>query len=344
LLSEPDPVYLNAEVQDVICNAESNGSINLNPTGGTPDYVYSMDSITWTNDPFFDGLSNGQYPIYFLDSNSCFKDSLITIEQPDSLEIEISVASQITCAGASNGELLVEVNGGIYPYKANIQDDTLSGNDFQFVDLSTGNQLIYVTDSNACAKEAFFFLDEPDSLVAEIAPVELLCFGDNNGIGVVNAAGGFGTFNYQWDNLTQDQDHITLPNLIAGITYSVIISDTVDANCFIVKQVEPTQPPPILFDIFPMSESCDSTDIGALVMVNSGGVTPFQYAVNDGQPVDSAYFYGLSKATTKFTVIDATFCVFEEYAVPYNPNLTEAFSKWSGWIYPLPILLQAFSI
>jgi gliding motility-associated-like protein len=142
---------------------------------------------------------------------------------------------------------------------------------------------------------------------------------------VVNAAGGFGTFNYQWDNLTQDQDHITLPNLIAGITYSVIISDTVDANCFIVKQVEPTQPPPILFDIFPMSESCDSTDIGALVMVNSGGVTPFQYAVNDGQPVDSAYFYGLSKATTKFTVIDATACVFEGYAVPYNPNLTEAF-------------------
>jgi gliding motility-associated-like protein len=325
-VSQPDSLWANvSELQKIDCYGESNGILEINAFDGTSGYFFSIDGITFSQDSIFNGLNAGIYPYWVKDMNSCTFIDTITILEPDSLEFDISIASIITCAGANNGQLQVEVSGGIYPYRATILDDTFIGNDFLFSDLSAGEYLVLVIDSNECISQQSFILQEPDPLVAEIAPVELTCFGDNNGIGIVNTAGGFGAYNYQWDNLTQDQSQITQSNLIAGITYSVIIRDTADANCLIIEYVTPTQPPPILFDILPLSESCDSTDIAVRIEVSTGGVFPFQYAVNDEQPVNSSYFEDLSPVNTKFSVIDYTACVFEGNFVPYNPNLTKAF-------------------
>ena len=323
-VTEPDILYFNALVQNVNCNTDATGSININPLGGTPSYLFSMDSLVWSVNPVFDTLDAGQYSIYITDANNCAKDSLVSIVQPDSLSL-ILEPDEVTCNGGSNGQILVIASGGTFPYIAVLQEDTLVGNNLLFSDLPANNYMVFVVDSNNCTSLQSFLIEEPDSLVAEIAPVQLTCFGDQNGIGVVNAAGGSGSYNYQWNNLTDDQSYITQPNLIAGITYSVIISDSIDDNCFIINEVIPVQPPPILFDIVPMSLSCNPNDRAVLIEVSSGGVFPFLYQVNNTPPTDVSFFYDLDAIPAQFTVIDSAGCDFHQDFIPFNPNLTEAF-------------------
>ena len=68
-IEEPSAININANYYDAYCG-ENNGGIYLEPTGGTPPYIYVFEGINYDNGQFFD-LAPGVYLTGVIDINNC---------------------------------------------------------------------------------------------------------------------------------------------------------------------------------------------------------------------------------------------------------------------------------
>lgn len=69
-LSEPEqPLYVLSDYSDIICLNSSDGFINLNPSGGTPPYIYSWSNGAETQN--ISDVSAGSYSVTVTDNHGC---------------------------------------------------------------------------------------------------------------------------------------------------------------------------------------------------------------------------------------------------------------------------------
>jgi len=66
---EPDSITINPSITDPTCIGEADGSIVLNPTGGTPPYSFLWSDAETTADRH--GLEAGTYTVDIMDANGC---------------------------------------------------------------------------------------------------------------------------------------------------------------------------------------------------------------------------------------------------------------------------------
>ena len=72
IISEPPPLVLNlVDSTHILCTGEFTGSITVAASGGTPDYLYSIDGSNWLSSPTFIDLPAGTYSISSQDANGC---------------------------------------------------------------------------------------------------------------------------------------------------------------------------------------------------------------------------------------------------------------------------------
>ena len=87
-------------ISEITCNNENNASITVLATGGQLPYVYSNTNGVFTqNGISFINLSPNQYIMYIRDSKGCIDRDTVVITQPDSLYIDTTIFSHITCNG-----------------------------------------------------------------------------------------------------------------------------------------------------------------------------------------------------------------------------------------------------
>lgn len=87
-------------VQGVNCFSPSGGSINLNVTGGTPNYTYLWSNASTAQDP--QNLAAGTYTVTITDANSCTRTATATV--PSDFTAPTAVTSppnMITCSAPS---------------------------------------------------------------------------------------------------------------------------------------------------------------------------------------------------------------------------------------------------
>ncbi len=87
---EPPPIDPVITTEDASCFGERDGSIHLEPTGGTPPYKYSMDGENFFGSSTFIGLEAGTYNLFIRDANGCLWNGNVTVNQPDEFRIEFS--------------------------------------------------------------------------------------------------------------------------------------------------------------------------------------------------------------------------------------------------------------
>jgi gliding motility-associated-like protein len=324
-----EPLVFDASIHNATCYELDNGWVQFAASGGVGGYQYSIDNIQWNTSGNFSGLGSGFYDFILQDANECLKDTTLFIGQPDSLYIQVNFIHPVTCSDPFSGEIDVSIIGGTAPYETILNDDTLQGPYISFTDLAVGSYQLFAIDHYNC--EAYFdtLVTEVDSIAISVSPVALDCYGSNDGIASVNFEGGSGGYMIQWDNVSEDQTATTQANLVAGVTYTVIVSDSLDADCSAMAQVIPTQPEEIIFELFPFSGSCDPNDVSVSVEIVSGGVGPFQYSINNGVPVNSGIFIDVATISTPFTVFDSDACSETEWIIPENPNAIHAYFEVS---------------
>lgn len=161
---ELNPIVVSTSVSNVLCNNDSNGSIDLTVSGGTIPYVFLWSDST-TNEDIWD-LTTGNYAVLITDANGCTYDDTIEVSQPDSL---LAIANSPILSNGHNtsfyegndGTIDVTVTGGTQPY---IYDWSNGANTEDLSALTAGNYTLTVTDSNGCSYTLSIVLDEPYDL------------------------------------------------------------------------------------------------------------------------------------------------------------------------------------
>ncbi|PZX95411.1 hypothetical protein DOS84_02275 [Flavobacterium aquariorum] len=167
------PITLGSTNVNPKCNGSSDGTIQLNPGGGSGGFTYSTDGITYNSTSFFTGLSAGTpYTYYVKDTNKCTKSLTVTLTAPSKINGTATVTTPYTCN--SPATITVSgVTGGTAPYNytlnrgATVVSSNTTGifNNISVV----GSYTVTITDSNSCS----FTTTPALSIVALNPPTDL---------------------------------------------------------------------------------------------------------------------------------------------------------------------------
>ncbi len=153
-----------------------------------------------------------------------------------------------------------------------------------------------------------------------LSPTSLstLCNGSKEGQVTINATGGTGVLQYQFEAQGFQTKNTTFGNLTAG-TYTVGVKDAL--GCTVQKSVVVTQPSPLSVSIGPVSTKCVGGSDGAFLAIASGGVGDYRFILNNGAPQASGVFLNLKPDTTyALTVADKNICVLYRTVIIPQPT------------------------
>ena len=277
-ISEPSPLLLESSVISdysgfgVTCNQGNDGFVNINVSGGTLPYSYS-----WSNSSSSQNISNltsGTYSCIITDSNGCelIIDNLF-VSEPDGVNI-ISTIVPVSCSGASDGSIFIEVSGAIPPYSYSwFSSGGFSSNDSNIANVSTGEYILTIIDDNNCQFQEVFNVTTPNPVEITGTVEGISCFNANDGSVSVSVSGGNGSYNYEWfvdGNFLSNATDIT--NLSPAI-YEIIVTD--DEGCFESSIFELIEPELLTANIEIFDVNCFGDNSGNVNTIISGGTPPY---------------------------------------------------------------------
>ncbi|MCB9203587.1 MAG: gliding motility-associated C-terminal domain-containing protein [Flavobacteriales bacterium] len=267
VLTQPNPITINEIHQDVSCNGDTDGAINISVFGGTPGYSYEWLPGGSTSEDTAD-LAPGTYEVFVTDANGC-EDSLeVEILEPAVLELN-PFSTDATCPGTCDGTMGVNPTGGTGPYTYNWTPSSISGP--SSVSVCAGTYSVLVVDANGCEDTASFTISD-NQLQVSVAVTQISCNGTCDGEAVATVTGNNGPFTYDWQ--PSGGNGPTASNLCAG-NYTLSVTDA--NNCTITENFTIVEPDPIVISLAVTDVSCEGGSDGAIDLTVSGGNGPYIY-------------------------------------------------------------------
>ena len=296
IVEEPEVITIQNSTKTVNCFGGNDGEIMLTSSGGSGSYSY-----IWSNgkqESELIGLTAGEYMVTVLDDNGCEKDQNFIITEPSEL-VPVTSKTDVSCVGNDDGFIMVELSGGVAPYRyiwANgITTSALN-------QLSPGDYLVSVSDSNNCNLQISVEIVEPLILSVSGNIIHPKCFGDNKGSIQVVSNGGVGIHNYSWSNGLELN---YIENLGSG-TYTLSVSD--ENNCLETFDYEIIEPLPLIVE-YEMINTCYGLTNGEVQLVIEGGQNPYITSWDNGQV--GVNIGGLAEGTHSYVVEDNNGCLLE---------------------------------
>ncbi len=278
-IDEPNDIGVDADVSDVLCNDDSNGSIELIPFGGSNNNFF----CEWEQLGFGctqDGLEAGEYFVTVTDGAGCTEEFIFEIEEPDELEVNLTT-TDASSPGASDGTATANVTGGTpgydYDWSNGANTQTITG-------LSPGSYSVTVTDDNNCeTTESVMVSGGACTLTVSPMLSAVACYGESTGMIGLAVMGGSAPLTYQWSNNTSDPNLVNVP---AGV-YGVTVTDTGGCSqAFTGLNV--TQPDSLdvtLVDL--QSVACPGEATGSIAVAVSGGAQDYVLTWSTGATNDT---------------------------------------------------------
>ncbi len=220
----------------VSCSGSEDGMLQPWVRGGNPPYTFE-----WNNGDTTEMISNlpaGNYELIVTDSRGCQDFISMTVEEPETLQIEFSEIISESCLDLADGSASAIGSGGTAPYLfewSNGQEGTTADN------LLTGKHLVTITDAAGCTLVDSVLVPEPIPLAAETEVLNT-CEDLTNGLVNLNPTGGKAPFEIDWP--FEGVDGPQLDSVGEG-TYTFRIIDACD-NLFIDSiEIEILSPPSI---------------------------------------------------------------------------------------------------
>jgi hypothetical protein len=158
-----------------------------------------------------------------------------------------------------------------------------------------------VTDSNSCVvSSSVWYGIQVSQVVATVIPVNVNCFGNNDGSLQAIATGGHPPYTYAWSNGSTVQN---LTNIPVG-TYTATITDSYGCSATVTGTV--LQPALLVANITVTNESAIGACDGAIDLTVTGGVSPYAYAWSNGAVTED--IISLCSGTYSVTIVDANGC------------------------------------
>jgi hypothetical protein len=304
-ISEPTALIANSTVTNAICNGSFDGTITVNASGGTGDYMYSINEKDYQYENVFGELEVGAYEVIVVDENGCELIVPANITQPSIITTSITTGTS-TC-GNNNGTLLVTASGGSgsgYQYSLDGINFSPSGT---FSSLAAGGYFVVVNDGNGCTNVFNTNINDADGPVfTSVSNTDVACHnGENGSISVNSVTGGTGTLQYSI-NGTSWQTSTTFTNLEAG-TYSLLVKDA--NGCIGESTIVINEPNAFTITATTTDAVCHGSNTGTAVINAAGGSGTLAYSIHNGfNYVSSNTFSNLGEGNYTVIVRDAAGC------------------------------------
>jgi gliding motility-associated-like protein len=196
-IANPPAITANLiSVQNVSCNAATDGEATVSGSGGTPPYIFQWDaSANDQNTATATGLAAGDYSVSVADANDCSAILQVTIEEPAPIHVSFS-AEPVSCFGFRDGATEAAATGGNVPYLFNWSNGETGP---QLDSLFAGDYSLTLTDAQGCSTVAVSTVTQPDSALTAIALIEdVSCTGRRDGKIFIHAFGGTAPYQYRF--------------------------------------------------------------------------------------------------------------------------------------------------
>lgn len=333
-ITEPLLLQANSSGTDLICNNDFSGKISIVPTGGTLNYLYSVDGGT-TYQPFgvYDNLIANTYSTIVLDANNCSDTIPITISEPPAITTNVTTTN-VSCFGACDGTIDLAPAGGTgalsFQWTANIAAANMSN----AINVCAGNYNTIITDANGCVFQEFnIAVTEPPQLVINsVVASNTSCYNVCDGQIVVNAPLGV-NFEMVLNGTPTANTTGTFINL-CDHNYDIIVTDIQGCQAFSNTSI--TEPDTLINN--PPSDwtnVCFGSSINISPGYTSGGTLPYTYNWTDANAnsyPNTQTFTQIATAPNTFTydISDANGCT----AGPFSFNMTVTDPLIFQSIYP----------
>jgi len=299
LQTEPLAISVSVESEPT-CNGDANGVAELTVSGGVAPYIYA-----WPNggaDARNENLTAGTHTVSVTDDNGCQTTTNITMSEPDAVQIAIVSSKEVSCKGEANGEVTVEVTGGVEPYAFTWTDGETA---MSRTALIAGTYDAIVSDANACTATLSVSISEPTEVLSASATVlsNPLCDGKTDGHVQIVPVGGTAPYAYAWTDGSTDAERTDL----GTGSYTVTVSDANLCEDIVTFNLVPGAGQFAATTVVDNNVSCKGGNDGQVTISENGGSAPYIYNWNDGGTGQNRT--DLSVGSYEITVIDANACI-----------------------------------
>lgn len=297
-----------------VCGENFDGAIALDVTGGSGNYNYAWSGVTGSGNPattpFPDpgnvssitGLNYGFYNVTITDAGGCgvvtFNDIHVKWAHPP----VITHNGEASSSCGNTGTLIIYASAGVAPYTY-----SADGVDYQesntITGLAAGPMTIYVKDAAGCiATKDYTVLSAP---ALTIDPYVVAASGCNDDGSIkIYRTGGIPPYTYSVDG-----SPFLTSNLFTGIaagTHTATVKDS--KGCEASVEVTVGQGIGLTATISRKSNTTACVNNGSFQVSVTGGVGPFTYSLDGGEPQSSNSFTGLGAGNYVVTVTDSRGC------------------------------------
>ena len=274
-------------ISNTNCNGSSDGSVELNITGGTAPYQPDWGVAN----P--DSLSAGNYPYTIYDVNNCFVTDTVLINEPPLFNITPFV-TKVKCPHQNTGSISILINNVTGSPTVEwtgpnniITNQIFSGSGLSIDSLYAGNYNCIVTDANNCKVQQTIYVPEPYTragsplfLTSNNTSFEVSCKGGSDAWIEVTMAGGdysFNTYEYLWENGETSDSIFSL----SADTLSLTVIDSINCSqefSYIIREPDSLVSFTYLIsDYNNYNISCYNASDGFLELDAKGGVHNYSY-------------------------------------------------------------------
>lgn len=299
ILTEPIAPMSVADttIVDNLCFSYSNGSIDIEVSGGTGPYNYLWSNGSTNQD--IQNLTAGSFSLTVTDANSCVLNYSGVIAQPTEV-IMTESHIDILCNGESTGSIDLSTNGGVSPYTYSWSNGPTTED---LTNVIAGIYTVIATDSNSCYDTLSIILIEPLMPISITDTVtNVSCFGGSDGSIDISVTGGTPIYQYAWTTSAITEDISTLP---IG-TYTVIVTDDHGCQDSISRTI--TQPnAPLSLSTTMTAVLCNGGNTGTATVIASGGTSGYTYLWNNS--ATTSLISNLPTGSYSVIVTDTNGCI-----------------------------------
>ena len=161
IITEPLEIQISTIINNVSCFGDVDGNVFLQLNGGTPPLIENWFGI----DSSF--LAPGNYAYEVIDYNSCLKNGIITILEPDPLSIQ-TIVTNVNCFGNNSGSINLNISGGTGPYISDFGA-------FNSNELIAGTYPFTIVDNNGCQLDSSATVNEANEIFIDFIAVSPIC-------------------------------------------------------------------------------------------------------------------------------------------------------------------------
>jgi hypothetical protein len=162
-ITQPSQIGSTLSTLPISCNGKTDATIMITGTGGTPPFVYSIDSISFDSHGVFQQLPAAAYRVIVRDSFQCEKVFPVNITEPAKVSATLS-SKPISCYNRNDGVITVTPITGRAPFSYSINGGAY-GPSPVFSKLTPGTYLVRYRETGGCM----------DSLTASfINPIQII--------------------------------------------------------------------------------------------------------------------------------------------------------------------------